>query len=503
MTKRRITSLMAIIVCAIFILPLTLNLTKAKAETPTVVAYQGVDFTIETSGTVKTEGKSRVKIEVVEDVSGATPVILYNGGTLSGDDKDKITEAGIIFNSYIADTGVMKMRFAKVGDYTVTVTTLDLEPNVSQAFDLKILGDIEDTRFVAPKYNVDETKRSAYQQKVDAATFVENEDPEAEKVSLYVGDTYEVPSVEELIDDGSFAYSLYKKTIYYAAPGSSTYSSTTSSTFSISKIGGYRFYVLLTLDQIDGRSFNITIQDTIEYEDGFYSIKRTSDDKVLKVEGAGDTAKFYYLDADDEKVYVEKEETEKHELVVPIFEFTILNAGPKIDIKASVDLKGYIGLQYTVKSITVTGSDVTTTYTLLYSDDKNAPEEDWTEAEEDYDTSTHKFTPEKQGYYKVKVEAVDVDGKSDTKYTSVITVTEKLEKVEYETSFKNWLSVNKTPFIFLCISAFCLLVIIVIIFVPERVFAAIGAKFKGLAKIKNVFKRKNRDVVEVDDDDED
>ncbi len=494
MTKRRITSLMAIIVCAIFILPLTLNLTKVKADS--IVAYQGVDFTLETSGAVKGEG-SKVEI-AVEGGSLTEAVTLYKNGNTS-DYKDGATAAGIIFTSYTSDTGVMKMRFAKVGDYIVKVTTLGLDPNVSQSFNVKISTDIENEAFTAPKYEVTDAKRQAYQAKVDEATFIKSDDESAEKVSLYVGDTYEVPSVEDLISDGSFAYSLYKKTIYYAGPGSSTYSSTTSTSFTISEIGGYRFYVVLTLDPIDGKTFNINTLDTVEHEDGFYSVKAKADGKVLKIEGSGDSAKYYYLNAEDEKVYVEKENTEKGDLIVPIFEFTILNAGPKIEIKESVDLKAYIGLQYTVKSITVTGSDVTTTYTLLYSENKNAAESEWVEAEEDYNTSTHKFTPAKQGYYKVKVEAVDTDGKSAIKYTSIITVTEKLQKVEYETSFKNWLSVNKTPFIFLCISAFCLIVIVAIIFVPATAFSAMGAKIKGVAKI---FKKRERIVEDDEEDDE-
>ena len=271
MTKRRITNLMVIIVCALFILPLTLNLFGAKAETPTVVAYQGVDFTIETSGDVKGAG-SKVEIKVVEDVAGSETITLYKNGNTS-DYKAGANGAGIIFVSYTAESGVMKMRFAKVGDYTLTVTTLDLDPNQTQTFDVKISGDIEDSSFVAPKYSVDDAKRTEYQKLVDDATFVENEDTTLPKESLFIGDTYKVPSVETLIDDGSFAYSLYKRTIYYATPGSSSYSSTSSDSFSISKIGGYRFYVLLMLDTIDGRSFNITTQDTVEYEDGFYSFK--------------------------------------------------------------------------------------------------------------------------------------------------------------------------------------------------------------------------------------
>jgi hypothetical protein len=127
----------------------------------------------------------------------------------------------------------------------------------------------------------------------------------------------------------------------------------------------------------------------------------------------------------------------------------------------------------------------------MYKETESA---DWAEATESYDSATGKFTPEKQGYYKVVVETVDADGKGAKGETAVITVTEKLQKVEYETSFKNWLSVNKTPFIFLCISAGCLVFILALIFIPASAFAKVGGAIKG------VFKKKAKSSEEDDEE---
>ena len=485
MTKRRITNLMIVLVCAIFILPLTLNLFSAKAST-NVVAYYGVDFTIQTSGDVKAAG-SNVKIDVVEDVANAEVVTVYENGSIKS---TEATAKGIVFSSY--SNGKATLRIAKPAEYTITVT-MTSDATKFETFNVKVLDNIESGDFIAPAYKkgYDYTD---YQAKVDAATFVANDDPTAEKVSLYVGDTYKVPSVEELIESNTFAYSLFRRTVYYAAPGSSTYSSTSASgssdlSFNISKVGGYRFYVVLSLAQVDGKSFSITTQNTLEREDGFYLAKKSvaNGGARLFIKGTGDDAKYY----EDEEFETEYAGATEFELVVPVFEFTILNAGPKVTIKTSYQEKGYIGLQYTVKSISVTGTDLDTTYALMYKETESA---DWAEATESYDSATGKFTPEKQGYYKVVVETVDADGKSAKGETAVITVTEKLQKVEYETSFKNWLSVNKTPFIFLCISAGCLVFILALIFIPASAFAKVGGAIKG------VFKKKAKSSEEEDEE---
>ncbi|MBO7214486.1 MAG: hypothetical protein J6V66_03200 [Clostridia bacterium] len=498
MAKKRITHLLVSLMCAILVLPLSLNLIGAKAEsTPNPInAYYGVDFTFETTGQVKEAG-SKVKIEIDDDLTDETPAVeLYSNGTIK---TDNATAAGMVFTSY--SSGKATMRIGKPDSYNIKVTTLELDTNVSEEFTVIVYDDIDGADFKAPVYNFDDAARADYQKLVDDAVFnieeAAEEGGEPVKTPLYIGDSYKVPSVDSLVDTGSFPYTMYKRTAYYAAPGSSSYSSTPASgsatlSFNLTKIGTYRFYVLLSLDKIDDKSFSLTTKNTIEYEDGFYKVK---DDKgnYLYVSGAGELAK-YYTDEDLKDEY--KGEVTKAELVVPIFEFTVENSGPKIKIKTTYQENGYIGLEYTVKSIEITGSDLNTTYTLQY---KASATDAWETATEEY--KDNKFTPEKQGYYRVKVETIDADGMSagvDTEIaTAIITVTEKLQKVEYKTSFKNWLSVNKVPFIFLVVSAVCLTMILVLIFVPARVFDAMGVK------IKAIFTRRKKSKVEEDDSDED
>ncbi|MBQ3235889.1 MAG: hypothetical protein IJA97_07010 [Clostridia bacterium] len=507
MAKKRITKLLITLMCAILVLPLTLNLYGAKAEVlDPIDAYYGVDFTIKTSGEVKSAG-SKVKIELDDLNDGVdTLVELFNDGKTK---TENALSAGVVFSTNYSG-GKAVLRISKPSNYNIIVTTLELDPNVSQTIPVTVYNDIEAGDFKAPVYNFDETAETNYKTAVNDATYeiVEGEEgQEPTKTPLFIGDTYKVPTVESLVDTGSFPYAMYKRTAYYSAPGSSSYTSTSASgsstlSFNLTKTGTYRFYVLLSLDSIDGKSFSLTTKNTVEDANGFYKVYKNEADKnakqnALYVSGSGDFIK-YYEDEDLTVEYLTDADSDgeidvvQGELVVPVFEFTVINSGPKIKIKTTYQENGYIGLEYTVKSIEITGNDLNTTYTLQY---KATESDAWTTATEEY--ANNKFTPEKQGYYRVKVETVDASGLTagvdEEKATAVIKVTEKLQKVEYQTSFKNWLSVNKVPFIFLVVSAVCLVMILVLVLVPAKAFDALGAKIKG------IFKKKKK----ADDKDED
>ena len=506
MAKRRITNLLIIAVCAIFALPLTLNLFGAKADTTfDINAYYGVDFKAEvTNSDVKSAG-TNVKIELDDLNDGAdTLVELYNNGDVK---EGNAVENKVVFTSYSGS--VATLRIGKVSEYNLIVTSNENAEH-KQEFKIKVYNSIDGTVFKAPVYDYTEAEETTYKNEVKDATKIKDEVQEGETQTytpLFIGDTYKVPTVEKLVDTGSFPYSMYKRTVYYAAPGSSSYSSSSASgssslSFTITKVGGYRFYVLLSLDAIDGKDFSISTKNTVEYVDGFYKVYKNETDKSAKqnalfVNGSGDFIK-YYEDEDLTKEYTVdgngdgEVDIVQGELVVPVFDFEIENSGPKINIKTTYQENGYIGLQYTVKSIEVIGSDLTTTYTLQY---RAFGSSNWTTATEEY--KDNKFTPNKEGEYRVKVETVDAEGLDagvdEEKATAIIKVTQKLQKVEYETSFKNWLSVNKVPFIFLVVSAVCLVAILVLVFVPAKAFEAFGAKIKG------VFKKKEK----ADDDAED
>lgn len=481
MTKRRITKLLVTLVCAIFVLPIAVGVFAVKADSNKTYAYVGVNFELEvTKEDIKNAG-SDVKIEL----TGSKSEVLYENGVIK---TENVTTA--VLNSY--SSGKITLRITRAGDYTVSVTTTKNDPSDSESFSVKVLDDVNSEEFkqnfTDPCYK--KNGITAYREIVKNSVYAEKVNPEDEPVLLSIGDTYVVPALKDIVDTGAFGYNQYKRNLYYTIPGGTSYSTanasgTTDLKINITKVGAYRFYVLFSLDQIDGKSFVITTKNTQEYADGFYKIK---DDKgnYLYTAGSGDTIKFY---SDEELKNEYTGEITKAELVVPIFEFTIENAGPKVEIP-NYQEKGYINLKYSVKGISVTGNDVDVTYTLQYRENQT---DGWATAEEEYDESKHSFTPTKQGYYRVKVEAIDVDGKTASDATASIVVTEKLVKVEYKTSFKDWLSVNVVPFIFLCLSAVCLIAIVVLLLLTPKRMEAISNFFK-----KIFAKKENKE--EVDDE---
>lgn len=466
MTKKRLSNLIVLLLCVV-LLPISLNMAKAKASSE-VDAYYGVEFSFEVpeeQEDILDAGKN-VKI-TVQKQGDETAVVLY--------EKTVKTLEGELANTYFFTSyknGKVTARITKKGTYNFVVKTIvgEGETAVEYAKTVEVHSDVKDLE--GAKYaviNESDEKYLSYQAKATNASYVDAE--ASEKVSLYLDDDYVVPSVEELLDLGSFVYSQYKRTVYYATPGSTSYVSSSASgtsdlTFDLTKVGTYRFYVLVTMDKIDGKSFDITIKGLQEYDKGFYSLKRKDNSETVYVSGTK-----YYKDVDftTEIEGLTEEGVEKDKLIVPIFEFTIQNAGPNLSMESSTPENGYVGLEYEVPEIKVSGSEVDVTYKLQY---KATESDTWGDATEELDESSLTFTPEKEGFYRVVATAIDSEGKDAVLYTDeavgVISVSKKYQPVEYKTSFGDWLSVNYVPFIFLCISAACLIAIILLLTIKPK-----------------------------------
>ena len=443
MAKRRITKLIVLLLSVILI-PLQINLAKVSAST----AYYGVEFSFEVTDS-----------DVIISANG---VELYKKGKISSI-SDETAKSTYFFTSY--KNGVVTARISKEGSYEFSVKTIVEEGETAKEFKttVEVVDDV--TALVNAKYEFDDDKLNAYKQKAIDASYVDA--TKEDKVSLHLDDEYIVPSVEDLINLGSFSYSQYKRTVYYSIPTSSAYSTSSASgsanlSFTVSKIGTYRFYVLLSMDKIDGTSFGMINKGLKEYADGLYTVKSKSENKPLYVSGAN-----YYFDEDftDEYVPDNEDDIEKVELIVPIFEFEIKNAGPKISLESSDPENGYVGLEYVIDDVTVSGNEVDVNYKLMYKETAGG---NWAEASEEFDETTLKFTPEKLGYYKVVITAVDGDGNDVSVSTKDIRVEKKYEKVEYKTSFGDWLKVNYVPFIFLCLSGLCLIAIILLLTIKPK-----------------------------------
>lgn len=460
MAKKFISKLVVLLLCAVLALPVSLTFPKVKADTA-IDAYPGVEFSFTVSDEVR-EANQKVVITVND---GNSDVEVFNNGSTKKDSNNVI-----ILSSYTE--GKVSARITQTGSYTFKVKTIVEAGETAKEFTKEVTVHSDVNSLNAPKYKYvsgspdDLSKLNEYKTQAQDASYVDA--TATDKVSIFVDDTYTVPSVETLLDLGSFSYNQYRRTVNYSVPGSSSYNSTSASgtsnlSFTITKVGTYRFYVLLSIDEIDGKSFNISISKLKEYYDGFYTVKRKSNGERLYVSG-----NKYYTDEALEKEYVpDNEETdiEKGDLVVPIFEFTIVNAGPNVKITSSYQENGYIGLEYEINSVKVSGNEVSTSYALKY---KETATSDWVDATEEFDESEKTFTPSKQGYYKLIVTAIDNDGKTKTAETKEIKVTQKYETVDYKTGFNDWISVNYVPFIFLCISGACLIAIILLLVIKPK-----------------------------------
>ena len=459
MAKKFISKLVVLLLCAVLALPVSLTYSNASADTA-INAYPGVEFSFTVSDEVR-EANQKVVITVND---GASDVEVFNNGATKKDANNVI-----ILSSYTE--GKVSARITKAGSYTFKVKTIVEAGETAKEFTkaVKVHSDVDDLE--APKYKYvsgspsDLAKLNEYKTQAQDASYVDA--TATVKESIFVDDTYTVPSVENLLDLGSFSYTQYRRTVNYSVPGSSSYNSTSASgtsnlSFTITKVGTYRFYVLLSIDEIDGRSFNIAVSKLKEYHDGFYTIENSKGDRLYA------SGTKYFTDENLKNEYVpDNEETDivKGDLVVPIFEFTIVNAGPNVKITSSYQENGYIGLEYEINSVKVSGNEVSTSYALKY---KETATSDWVDATEEFDESEKTFTPSKQGYYKLIVTAIDNDGKTKTAETKEIKVTQKYETVDYKTGFNDWISVNYVPFIFLCVSGLCLIAIILLLVIKPK-----------------------------------
>lgn len=467
MTKKIISKLVVFLLSAVLVLPLSLSLLTVKASDE-VNAYPGVEFSFTVSDEVRAKETNVIITAKKASEADDKAVELYNNGTPKTDDSKVY-----LFSSY--SSGKVSARITTAGDYTFTVKTIEDQPKV---FTKSVVVHSDVKNLVAPKYNVSEDAIKSYAKMVEDASYV---DANAEnKESIYIDETYivpsliDIPSLEnsekslDLVDVGSFSYNQYKRVVYYAAPGSTSYLSSSASgtsnlTFTVTKVGTYRLYVLLSIDKVDGKSFNIAVSGLKEYDDGFYTVYNKAGDRIYS------SGTKYFEDEEYEKEYTLKGEDDvvQGELVVPIFEFTVQNAGPNVKITSSYQENGYIGLKYSVNSVKVSGNEVSTTYILQY---KETATSDWVTASEEFDEDDMAFTPEKQGYYRLRVVAIDSEGKTngDGAYTKEIKVTQKYETVDYKTGFNDWISVNYVPFIFLCISGVCLIAIILLLVIKPK-----------------------------------
>ena len=337
-----------------------------------------------------------------------------------------------------------KIEFKNVGTYSVYVYTGTGDGAVlDRSFSVKVTKNVTPADADYNKTSVSyKNDMEAYKLKV----------AEAAK-DLITGDSFEVPSLAEYIENSDFSYDTVQKKVYYCAPDATSYTqgstvTTSNASFTVDKLGTYTYYVLFA---------------------DVFGNEMTTENLVLGKGG------WYKTEDNDGK-------TQIGNVVIPVFSFTVDDVkSPEISVKVSEN--AYIGLNYEVKSFNIVSDSYSTVYKLYYSanyydkDDStkyandSAYIQDVTaqghseDITDDLNTSSLTFTPEKTGYYYVEVMVVDEHNNSDVAMSRAIECMGEAKSVVVEKEFaKN----NVTSIIFLSIAGVCFIAIIVLLLVKPK-----------------------------------
>ena len=277
-----------------------------------------------------------------------------------------------------------------------------------------------------------------------AAKTTYDEDPT--EYSIRLGDSYEIPSMENLVTDNYDVYSSLTKTVYYRTPSSAT-GSTSSMKFTVSEAGVYSFYV----------AFKDKAGNAMQKED-FYT---------LNEDGDGYESYGEYFQA--------------------VFTFTVEDDAPISVTAPEVQGDGYLNTKYTATGFKIQASGNNVTYTLFYNADANATanSEGWAaipllaEISKDYEENgftyddiekmdydgKYTFTPIKLGAYKIVCNVTSDNRVRSQTAQSVIKVDKEPTRVIVD---DHWLQNNVWSVVFLSIGTLALIGIIILLFIKPK-----------------------------------
>lgn len=298
-----------------------------------------------------------------------------------------------------------------------------------------------DNDSTAPTYESNGEIFTQYRTLVENAAKKEYFDSEGASLGTYsirLGDSYEIPSLKNLVSDNLNVYADLTYTVYYRTPSNAN-GSTTSLKFTVSEAGKYEFYVIFK----DGKG------NALEKDD-FYKIDGEDDNHII--DGPYKYAVFTFEIKDDAPISVEVPETQG---------------------------AGYLNTRYVASGFEVlSGSNVT--YTLYYNEktDAKADSDGWVEVNTDngfteseiediaYD-GNYTFTPIKLGSYKIKCEASSGTS-SSARYAEGETVISVAEEPSVVKPDNHWFKNNMWSIIFLSVGTLSLIGIIILLFIKPK-----------------------------------
>ncbi|MBR0189386.1 MAG: hypothetical protein IJQ23_03250 [Clostridia bacterium] len=265
------------------------------------------------------------------------------------------------------------------------------------------------------------------------------DDDTTEEHSIRLGDSYEIPSLQNLVTDNLYVYSDLTYTVYYRTPSNAS-GSTSSLKFTVSEAGKYEFFVV----------FKDPSGNAMEKDD------------------------FYKVNPDDENAIIDG-----------IYKYAVFTFDIKDDAPISVEVPatqgaGYVNTKYVASGFEIlSGSNVT--YTLYYNEatDAKANSDGWVEVntESDYFTEAeiesiaydgkYTFTPIKVGSYKIKCE-VSSGTSSAARFAEGETVISVREEPAVVKPDNHWFKNNVWSLVFLSVGTLSLIGIIVLLFIKPK-----------------------------------
>ena len=327
--------------------------------------------------------------------------------------------------------GVKTENFDGVEEYTVTTAVLD--DDIAAPYYIDYAANTN----VYTWYNILVRK---------AALKNYGTDDEEDWHSIRLGDSYTVPSLQNLVEDDLNAYSDLTYTVYYRTPSNAS-GSTSSLKFTVSEAGVYEFYVVFK--DKNGNAMQ---------KDDFYTIDEH--DSEIRVFGIYEKAVFTFTVEDDAPISVEAPASQG---------------------------KGYLNTKYTATSFTIKSSGNNVKYTLYYNPAGNATEgtDGWivlpqlSEITEDYNENgftysdiqtlnydgTYTFTPVKLGSYKIECNVTSDNQVRSATASTIINVADKPTVVKVDT---HWFRNNLWSIIFLSVGTLSLIGIIILLFIKPK-----------------------------------
>ena len=333
-----------------------------------------------------------------------------------------------------------------------SVRTSDLENKDIEFYTVSSV-DHDSEANVAPKYisyEGNEAVYDGYRTLVEKASVKSYTDIDGTSItrSLRLGDSFEIPSLEDLVYDDYDVYSSMTYTVYYTTP-SKELSQTTSLKFTVSEAGDYEFFVV----------FKDTNGNSMEKDD------------------------FYTVGDDGIPVYDDCEYKDA------IFTFSIEDNAPiSVEVPSKVQSKGYLNTKYVATEFKILSGD-NKDFTLYYNSDISATEDsdDWIELpilsgiSENYDENgftyadiktlnydgEYTFTPVKVGAYMIKC-FVSSSTSSSSRYAEGATIIPVEEKPTVVVVPSHWLRDNVWSVVFLSVGTLALIGIIVLLFVKPK-----------------------------------